>query len=175
MDRPLKMGKMMMIVLLEMSSGPWQAINDGVMGGVSSGRMVQSEEGLRFEGHLSLENNGGFASVRRRIDDDVSNAGGVRLEVRGDGRTYQFRLRQDEGFDGVAWRAEFATTGEWQTVNLPFNAFEPVFRGRRVPAAGPLEPPAIRQLGFMLADKNPGSFVLEIRSIGFTGTTSNPD
>ena len=158
----------MMAVILDMSAGPWQAINDGVMGGISSGRMEQSGDVLRFEGRLSLENNGGFASVRRPVENDLATATGVRLVVRGDGRTYQFRLRQDDRFDGIAWRAEFSTSGDWQTVVLSFDEFIPVFRGRRVPDAGPVEPAAIRQIGFMLADKTPGPFSLEIRSITFS-------
>ncbi len=161
------MGTIMMAIILDMSPGPWQAINDGVMGGISSGRMEQSGDILRFEGTLSLENNGGFASVRRPIGEDLSNATGVKLQVRGDGRTYQFRMRQDDRFDGIAWRAEFSTSGDWQTVELSFNEFIPVFRGRRVPEAGPVVPAAIRQIGFMLADKVPGPFALEIRSITF--------
>jgi len=150
---------------IALNPGPWRAINDGVMGGVSSGRMVQSEDGLRFEGELSLENNGGFASVRRVIDQDLSAANRVRLQIRGDGRKYQFRLRQDGAFDGIAWRAEFSTTGDWQAVELAFSEFIPVFRGRRVPAAGPVVPASIRQVGFMLADKTAGPFALDIRSI----------
>jgi NADH dehydrogenase [ubiquinone] 1 alpha subcomplex assembly factor 1 len=157
----------LMSILLDMTPGPWQTINDGVMGGISSSRMVQEDGGLSFEGQLSLENNGGFASVRRPLDVDLSKAAGVRLDVRGDGRTYQFRVRQDERFDGVAWRAEFSTSGEWQTVELAFDEFVPVFRGRRVPDAGPVVPATIRQIGFMLADKTPGPFKLEIRSIEF--------
>lgn len=157
----------MLAILIEMSAGPWQAINDGVMGGISSGRMVQAEDGLRFEGELSLENNGGFASVRRPVDQDLSEAFGVRLKLRGDGRTYQFRLRQDSRFDGVAWRAEFTTSTEWQTVVLSFEDFTPVFRGRGVPQAGPVVPAAIQQIGFMLADKAPGPFALEIGAISF--------
>jgi NADH dehydrogenase [ubiquinone] 1 alpha subcomplex assembly factor 1 len=98
---------------------------------------------------------------------DLSKAAGVRLDVRGDGRTYQFRVRQDDRFDGVAWRAEFSTSSEWQTVELAFDEFVPVFRGRRVPDAGPVVPATIRQIGFMLADKTPGPFKLEIRSIEF--------
>jgi hypothetical protein len=43
----------------------WQAVNDGVMGGVSDGRFKITDAGtLEFSGTLSLENNGGFASVR---------------------------------------------------------------------------------------------------------------
>jgi len=161
-----------MTIYLEMNPGPWQSVNDGVMGGVSSGRMSESEGSLRFEGQLSLENNGGFASVRRPVDQDLSKTTAVRLELRGDGRTYQFRLRQDDRFDDVAWRAEFPTSGEWQTVELSYDQFIPVFRGRRVPQAGPVVPAKIRQAGFMLADKTPGVFALEVRSIGFLESAS---
>ena len=41
----------------------WQAVNDGVMGGVSDGRFrITPESTLEFFGTLSLENNGGFVS-----------------------------------------------------------------------------------------------------------------
>jgi monofunctional biosynthetic peptidoglycan transglycosylase len=163
------LGVLMMPLALGLDLEPWRAINDGVMGGVSTGRMVPSNGGLRFEGELSLENNGGFASVRRPVEADLARARGVRLELRGDGRSYQFRLRQDNRFDGVAWRAGFSTSGQWQTVELGFDDFEPVFRGRRVPEAGPVVGENIRQIGFMLADKQPGDFALEIRSIEFIG------
>ena len=43
----------------------WQAVNDGVMGGRSDGRFRLDDAGqMEFFGTLSLENNGGFASVR---------------------------------------------------------------------------------------------------------------
>ena len=158
----------LMTMILEMSPGPWQTVNDGVMGGISSSRMVEADGVLTFEGELSLENNGGFASVRRLVETDLSQVTGVRLEVRGDQRIYQFRLRQNDRFDGVAWRAEFTTTEEWQTVELSFDQFVPVFRGRRVPDAGPVVAASIKQVGFLLADKTPGPFKLQIRSITFT-------
>jgi len=157
----------LMLLTLEMNPEPWQTINDGVMGGRSSGGITRSESGLSFKGELSLENNGGFASVRRLVEADLSSAKGLQLQVRGDGRTYQVRLRQDGNYDGVAWRAEFSTTTEWQTVSLDFEAFEPVFRGRQVPGAGPVVASNISQLGFMLADKTPGPFLLDIKSIRF--------
>jgi len=152
-------------ISLQMDPSDWMAINDGVMGGVSSGRMTASGEHLQFTGELSLENNGGFASVRRQLEGCPPGTYAVRLEVRGDGRNYQLRLRQDLNFDGIAWRAEFAAVGDWQHVELPLTSFEPVFRGRRVSDAGSLNPSAIRQLGFMLADKKPGPFRLEVRTI----------
>ena len=78
---------------LDLDLEPWRTVNDGVMGGVSQGQMVAIDSGLRFQGRLSLENNGGFASTRRLFGGDLAGAGGVRLRVKGDGRRYQFRVR----------------------------------------------------------------------------------
>jgi hypothetical protein len=87
---------------LSLGLEPWRTINDGVMGGVSSGEIIETEDGLRFQGFLSLENSGGFASVRRLLDVSLEGVKGIRLRVRGDGRTYQMRIRQDEGYDNIA-------------------------------------------------------------------------
>ena len=48
----------------------WYDINDVVMGGVSQGRVSWAEKGcLVFEGNVSFENSGGFASIRSQDDD----------------------------------------------------------------------------------------------------------
>jgi len=159
----------MAIAGISMDIGPWRSINDGVMGGLSAGGMSQTDEGLKFSGVLSLENNGGFSSVRRPLSEDLSKATGVRIEVRGDGREYQFRIRQDAGFDGVSWSARFPSSDKWQQIDIPLDRFTPVFRGRQVPQAGPVIASEIRQIGFLLADKTAGRFELEIRSIEFMG------
>jgi monofunctional biosynthetic peptidoglycan transglycosylase len=161
---------MMMTIGLDMQANAWRSINDGVMGGLSSGGMVQIEEGLRFTGELSLENNGGFSSARRLVEQDLSGAKGVRLEVRGDGREYQFRIRQNSRFDGIAWRAMFSASNEWQIVEIMLDDFVPVFRGRLVPEAGPVVASEIQQVGFLISDKSDGRFELDIRRIEFTGT-----
>ena len=165
---------MMIHTQLGISAEPWRSVNDGVMGGISFCSMVRVDDMLRFEGELSLENNGGFASVRRLVDLEISAAVGVRLKLRGDGREYQFRLRTHDRLDGIAWRAKFQTTGDWQTVNFEFKEFEPVFRGRLLADAGPLIPGEIRQIGLMLADKQPGRFRLDIRSIEFRQAVQKP-
>lgn len=149
-------------------SARWQIVNDGVMGGLSRSRFQISEEGVAvFTGEISLANNGGFASVRRIPDTlEMGQARGILLRVRGDGRTYQLRLRTDTGNDAMAYRRHFDTTeGEWREVELPFDGFEPVFRGRILSDAPPLKPAQVRQLGFMLADKAAGPFVLEIGAV----------
>lgn len=152
-------------MLINLSIEQWLAVNDGVMGGVSSGRMTETAEGLSFQGKLSLENNGGFSSVRRLVREDASKTSGVRLTVRGDGRRYQLRLRQDREFDGVAWRVEFDTQDEWQTLEFAYSEFVPVFRGREVRSAGPVVPGQISQIGFLITDSQPGAFRLDLQKL----------
>jgi len=155
------------MVELEMDLAPWLAINDNVMGGISLGEMVAMDNGLRFQGTLSLENNGGFASVRRPIDKKLDGALGVQLRLLGDGRRYQFRVRQDNKRDGISWRAMFDTDRSWQTVDLLFEDFSPVFRGQLIVDAEALDTTRIRQLGFLLADGQAGSFQLDVTAIKF--------
>ena len=167
---PLVMSVAFMTILnINMDVEPWRSINDGVMGGLSAGGMVQSDAGLKFSGGLSLENNGGFSSVRRLVSHNLSNATGVRIQVRGDGREYQFRIRQSSGSDGVSWSAAFSSSEKWRQIDIALDQFTPVFRGRTVPQAGPVVPSEIKQIGFLLADKTAGRFELEIRSIEFIG------
>jgi monofunctional biosynthetic peptidoglycan transglycosylase len=145
--------------------GGWYVINDGVMGGVSQSDIRRTDQGTGvFEGVLSLENNGGFASVRVVVERrNLTAYSGLEVRVRGDGRTYQLRLRTNDSFDGIAYRADFETRdGEWTTTRIPFDQFLPGFRGRTLSDAAPLDTSQIQQLGFMLADKKPGPFSLEI-------------
>lgn len=152
----------------EGASAEWLVVNDGVMGGLSSSRIRPTDEGTGlFTGELSLENNGGFASVRCLADPrDLSEYDGLELRVRGDGRTYQLRLRTSGGFDGVAYRAFFETVeGEWTSTRLPFTDFVPTFRGRTLTDVPALDPSRIEQIAFMLADKRAGRFELEIEYV----------
>jgi len=153
----------------------WSVINDGVMGGLSrSGiRRTDGNTGI-FAGELSLENNGGFASVRASIGRrDLSGHAGLEIRVKGDGRTYQVRLRTNNRFDGIAYRTTFDTRDdEWMTVQIPFEEFVPTFRGRIIKDAPSLDVSQIHQVGFMLADKNPGSFALEIDFVRTWGSVT---
>jgi len=146
----------------------WFSVNDDVMGGLSGGGIRRTEEGTGlFAGALSLENNGGFASVRTLVDrPDLAKSAGLEIRVRGDGRTYQLRLRDDGSFDGVAHRALFTTRAdEWITVRLSYGDFQPTFRGRLQRDISPLDPARIRQVGLMVADKQAGPFALEIETV----------
>lgn len=141
------------------------AVDDRVMGGVSRSAMAQTEDGTaRFAGQLSLENNGGFASVRAaNLSLDWEAAREVVMRVRGDGRRYKLRLHDDRRFDGVAFEAGFDTVeATWIEVRLPIEDFRPVWRGRWVRDASPLDRARIVMLGLMVSDRQQGAFALEI-------------
>lgn len=146
----------------------WCVVNDGVMGGISRGGIESSKNGTAiFSGWLSLENNGGFASIRRRIDrQSLKGCSCLILKVKGDGRIYQFRVRTDGQFDGIAYRALFATNNQaWQSITLFFDHFSASYRGRGVPGAPALCAEDIQQISFLIAEKQPGLFRLEIAEI----------
>ena len=147
----------------------WRPVNDVVMGGVSRSTFGPAEPGIaRFSGNVSLENFGGFASVRTPPRDwDTAGAQAFLLRVRGDGRTYKFTLRTGDGFDGIQYQARFAApAGEWHEVRLPVDEFVATFRGRKVPFAPSLDPARVRALGMMISDKQAGPFELLIDRIG---------
>jgi monofunctional biosynthetic peptidoglycan transglycosylase len=146
----------------------WRIVNDGVMGGLSQSQMkLTAEQTGVFEGTVSLENNGGFASVRTEpADFGLAEFNGLELRFRGDGKRYQLRLRTDQTWDGIAYRTSFETVArEWATVRLDFQEFIPSFRGRRVSDAPALDPARIRQIGFLISDNQEGEFRLELASI----------
>ena len=147
----------------------WIVVNDGVMGGRSSSTLTPGDEGgAVFEGSISLENEGGFASVRTDLPGNaLVGASRIVLRVRGDGKHYELRLRTGTPSDRVAYGSKFETVpGQWIVVELPISSFEPTFRGDRAPSAGPLDPSEMGQIGIIVTDKQEGPFRLDVDWIG---------
>jgi monofunctional biosynthetic peptidoglycan transglycosylase len=152
----------------ESTTPGWAVVNDDVMGGVSTSTFLTAKEGHAvFKGNLSLDNNGGFASVRTistlpRIED----ADTFVVRVKGDGRTYRLTAKMSDDWNSPMYHAPFSTSAEeWQEIELGLSAFKASFRGRPLPDEPPLDLSRIKSIGLMLADKQPGSFKLEIQSI----------
>ena len=147
----------------------WVAQNDGVMGGVSSGKAEINDGELHFSGELSLENNGGFAQIYSQPEmSDFSSYSAVKLRAKGDGRTYQFRITTDARFRGsqIAYRAEFkAKADEWAHISIPFESFVPSFRGKLLEGP-PMNLTSVQRIAFLLNDSNPGTFSLKVDWIG---------
>ena len=147
----------------------WYAVNDGVMGGESHSGFTIGDGVGRFKGEVSLENGGGFASVRREPDDfeaTLANAQGLLLTVRGDGRTYQLRLKSHSLGEASAYRVKFTPTQDhFETLHFPWHVFEAVRRGTLLSDAPDITPSDIYQLGFLIADRTAGAFCLEVKSV----------
>ncbi|MCE5247125.1 MAG: CIA30 family protein [Candidatus Polarisedimenticolia bacterium] len=146
----------------------WFPIGDAVMGGASKCELVPGPAGATlFRGFVSLANHGGYASVRSpAFAFDLAGFEGVALRVRGDGKRYKLNLKVAAEFDALQYQAAFETPNNaWITVKLPFAAFVPVYHGKLVPDAPPLDRSAIRSFGFVIADRQWGFFQLELASI----------
>ena len=147
------------------SEPSWIAVNDGVMGGLSTGGPRLDNGLLHFTGTLSLENNGGFSSIRTKsLAQDFSTATHLVLRVKGDGREYQLRLATDARFQGakVSYRASFATTADtWVNVKIPLASLSPTYRGTTLQGP-PLNLSQIEEIGLLIGDKREGDFALAI-------------
>lgn len=147
------------------AAAAWQAVNDGVMGGVSDGRFrITDRQTMEFYGTLSLENNGGFASVRSRPRAlGLQTGDTIVARVRGDGREYQLNLYASGRTRAFSYRAPVKTrSGSWIEVAVPLDRFEATSFGRVLPGAGPVDPRGVTSVGFLLAEKAPGPFALEV-------------
>ncbi len=143
----------------------WIAVNDGVMGGLSTGGARIENNILHFAGTLSLENNGGFSSIRTKtLDQDFSAATHLVLRVKGDGRDYQLRLATDARLQGarVSYRASFATTADtWINVKIPLASLSPTYRGTTLQGP-PVNLSQIEEIGLLIGDKREGNFALAV-------------
>ena len=143
----------------------WQIVNDDVMGGLSTSRFqFLTNGGAVFSGVVSLENNGGFASVRTSpVRENLSGLNAFVLRVRGDGRRYKFTVRTESGFDTPIYQCAFRTKrGECQEHRLLFKDFVPTFRGRVLTDVPPLDPAKVMSVGFLISEKQDGPFQIDL-------------
>jgi len=94
---------------------------------------------------------------------DLAGCDAFVIRVRGDGRCYKFTARTERSFDSAIYQTAFTTTkGEWEEHRLPLKQFVPTFRGRVLSGEPPLDSAKVTSVGFLISDKQPGSFQLEI-------------
>lgn len=143
----------------------WNIVDDVVMGGRSNGTFGLSNSGKGlFKGKVSLENNGGFSMVQYRfISQQVNNFSKVSIRLKGDGKSYQFRIKTNNS-DDYSYVAPFETSGEWETITISFESMYPAFRGRKLNAKN-YPGKQMEMMAFLIGNKKAESFHLEIESI----------
>lgn len=143
----------------------WNVVDDIVMGGRSLGTFTLSQEGYgQFSGKVSLENNGGFSSIKYDMQTvTVKPNSIIRIRLKGDGNAYQFRVK-DKRRHSYSYITTFDTTGEWQTLEFTLADFYPTFRGRKVDLPN-FDQATIEELRFLIGNKKAQLFQLLIETV----------
>ena len=141
----------------------FRVINDDVMGGVSTSRRRSTDGAIVFEGEVSLENSGGFASLRGPVRFPAESAA-LLLTVRGDGQRYKLTLQLDDSTGTAQYQAAFVAPREWQTLRFKPADFAASFRGRAV-AAPIVRLVDVQYVGLLISDKQSGAFRIELKDI----------
>ena len=142
----------------------WRIVNDGVMGGLSSSKAIVKDDKIIFSGNVSLENNGGFASLRSPVKNyDFSSFNGLEIRLKTDGKRYSISMKETSYFTGYFYTSSFDTKqDEWITIKLPFDQFKLYYFGRRMNSNSPIPLDKIKEISFLIGDKQEGDFVAEI-------------
>lgn len=143
----------------------WTVVDDVVMGGRSVGKFAISNDGYgKFYGEVSLENNGGFSSVRYRMAPlKISPESTLHIKLKGDEKTYQFRVKAKKQ-DYYSYITTFKTTGNWQTLQFKLKDLYPTFRGRNLDLPN-FDKATIEEFRFLIGNKKPQEFELLLASI----------
>ena len=144
----------------------WLIVNDGVMGGISNSSLVLTNAGYgRFSGHVSMANNGGFASIQLNKTIKLAEEKKfIVLRIKGDGKRYEFRLKGDIS-QSQSYVQQFDTSGEWENIKLEISKFHPQYRGRKLNIPN-FNFKNIEELSFLIANKQEEDFELLIDWIG---------
>ncbi len=143
----------------------WRILDDVVMGGRSDGHFKINSDGHgEYTGNVSLENNGGFSSLRYYFDTlNSSEYTKFKLRIKGDGKTYQFRVK-DSQYNRYSYIYTFETTEDWQTVEIEFEKMYASFRGYRLDIPN-FKGDQMTEIAFLIGNKKKESFKLIIDSI----------
>ena len=148
----------------------WIIVNDGVMGGLSSGNVQLTDEGALFTGRVSLENNGGFASFRSpysRID--LSSFDTIEIKYRSNGLPCAMSFYRYSQFWRPNHKLPLALSEDWSIINIPLLDLAEYRMGSKT--GNTISKDQLSELiriGFITDSKNEGDFVFEVDYVKFT-------
>ena len=102
-----------------------------------------------------------------RLELNLSEFNGIRLEVLGDGRRYTWRLETPATWRGtpIGYWADFDTNeGQRTVVEVAFDDFVPQVRGRRLDGP-PLDTGSLTGMGLMIYDGRDGPFQIRLGEV----------
>ena len=154
----------------EKEGSRWYIINDDVMGGLSRSQGELTENTMIFTGTISLDNNGGFASVRNRFGKyDLSQFEKVRIKYKCNNRDFALILENTEYWWQPYHKYTFTSdSDEWVTAEFNLSDFKEYAVGRfNGDYMNKKDLEKVIRIGFILFDKKEGPFNLEVDYIEF--------
>ncbi|MFM9824847.1 CIA30 family protein [Flavobacterium sp.] len=143
----------------------WNIVDDVVMGGRSNGKFKIDNDGNGvFSGDVSLENNGGFSSVRYQFEKiNTTKDSKVIIRLKGDGKEYQFRIKNNRN-TYYSYITSFKTSGNWETIVFNLKDLYPSFRGQTMNIPN-FTGNSIEEIVFLIGNKKNESFTLVLDKI----------
>lgn len=148
----------------------WVIINDDVMGGRSVASVFLNDGSVVFEGKISLENSGGFASWRSPVSElDLSEFRTVTIRYRTSERIFAFVLEDNLTYYRPNYKHDLnADNSDWQEITMKLADFKASVLGRPTGASlTSAQLKGMKRMGFILNDKQAGAFTLEVDYILF--------
>ena len=146
----------------------FELLMDNVMGGISQATITKDEDEkiLKFDGQLSLENNGGFAIFQGFIGRKLTGYRGVRVsaKITDPERIFYVVLSRGMG-GGMMWQEEIPLTDQFRSYEIGFNDFDFQFMGWSAGWMPKLSGATTRTVGMLVMDKNTDPFHVEVELI----------
>ncbi len=149
--------------------GKWRIQNDVVMGGRSESQLkMTTESEAHFTGRVSLENNGGFCSIHQTSEKEPftinEESEAFILNVKGDGKDYNFRIRTPKGRHSYAQTFSTNNKGDWETITIPFKSMQATYRGEEVDVPN-YNGENVVEMQLLIGNKKEENFEILVRSI----------
>ena len=149
--------------------GKWRIQNDVVMGGRSESQLKMTDESCAlFSGRVSLENNGGFCSIHQTSETDPfiinEKSDAFILNLRGDGKDYNFRVRTPKGRHSYASTFSTKNNGDWESITIPFKSMQATYRGEDVNVPN-YNGENVVEMQLLIGNKKEENFEILVKSI----------
>lgn len=149
----------------------WVMISDNIMGGITKSTLEYQENTLNLSGNISLDNFGGFSSVKTRFNNvDLSAYKGIRIRHKSSNQTFAFTLEDTKNWTLPNYKGDFFNKkqDEWEISTIYFKDFKQYQIGEPTGEKLNLERlKNIVRMGVITTDKREGPFSLEIDYIEF--------
>lgn len=146
----------------------WMVINDAVMGGRTVANKIFTDSSIILKGKLSLENNGGFSSLRANNTVDLSQYKTISITYKSD-FDFDFRLELYREYWMPNYKVALPKTQQqWVTKTYQLTEFSESIMGKNGKALiTNLQLASVIRIGFITAEKRQENFELEVKEIQF--------